>query len=71
MACTRHPMGCGRCRSERKSGDVAFTVNEDGVMKLYLIAHGSEPRCELALPLGVVAGLEFLPMENTWDLRSR
>jgi dipeptidyl aminopeptidase/acylaminoacyl peptidase len=46
---------------EPKSGDVVFTVNEDGATKLYWIARGVEPRRELSLPLGIVAGLEFSP----------
>lgn len=46
---------------EPSSGDVAFTVNENGASKLYLIPQGKGARRELPLPLGVVAGLEFSP----------
>ncbi|MFO0869637.1 MAG: alpha/beta fold hydrolase [Pirellulales bacterium] len=46
---------------EPRSGDVAFTVNEDGASKLYLLPGGKGPRSELPLPLGIVAGLEFSP----------
>lgn len=41
------------------SGLVAFTVNEDGASRLYLLAGGKPAAIEL--PLGVIAGLEFSP----------
>lgn len=41
------------------SGLVAFTVNEDGASRLYLLAGGKPAAVEL--PLGVIAGLEFSP----------
>ncbi|MBC8114023.1 MAG: S9 family peptidase [Candidatus Saccharimonas sp.] len=46
---------------EPTSGDVAFTVNEDGASRLYLLPKGDGPRRELKLPLGIVSGLEFSP----------
>jgi dipeptidyl aminopeptidase/acylaminoacyl peptidase len=46
---------------EPSSGDVAFTVNEDGASKLYLLPGGTGTRRELPLPLGVVTDLEFSP----------
>ena len=52
---------------EKKSGRAAFTVNADGVSKLYLLEpkqDGSFERRELALPLGIVASLEFSPDGN-------
>ncbi len=44
---------------EPTTGDVAFTVNEDGASKLYLLKGGKTPRRELPLPLGIVSGMEF------------
>lgn len=41
------------------SGLVAFTVNEDGASRLYLLGKGKPLAVEL--PLGVIAGLEFSP----------
>lgn len=46
---------------EPRTGDVAFTTNEDGASRLYWLPGGKGPRRDLALPLGVVAGLEFSP----------
>lgn len=46
---------------EPATGDVAFSVNEDGASKLYLLPKGTEVRRELPLPLGVVTELEFSP----------
>ena len=46
---------------EPRTGDVAFTVNEDGATRLYVLAKGTGPRRELKLPLGVVAGVDFSP----------
>jgi len=46
---------------EPESGDVAFTVNEDGASRLYLLPKGVGPRRELKLPLGILSGLEFSP----------
>ena len=45
---------------EPSSGDVAFTVNEDGASRLYLMPRGTGRR-ELKLPLGIVTSLEFSP----------
>ncbi len=48
-------------------GTAAFTVNADGVSKLYLLEPkegGGLERRELALPLGIVASLEFSPDGN-------
>lgn len=42
---------------EKKSGRVAFTVNQDGASKLYLL--DGDQRTELATPMGVISGLEF------------
>ncbi len=44
---------------EPKSGQVAFTVNADGVSRIFLISGGK--RRELLIPLGIVSGLEFSP----------
>ena len=49
---------------EPNTGDVAFTVNEDGVSRLYVLPRGEGPRRELKLPLGIVSGLEFSPDGN-------
>lgn len=45
---------------EPTTGDVAFTVNEDGASRLYLMPGGGGRR-ELKLPLGIVSGIEFSP----------
>ncbi|HUY88417.1 MAG TPA: prolyl oligopeptidase family serine peptidase [Pirellulales bacterium] len=42
-----------------QSGRVAFATNEDGASKLYLL-EDERPR-ELAIPLGIIAHLEFSP----------
>jgi dipeptidyl aminopeptidase/acylaminoacyl peptidase len=52
---------------EKKSGRAAFTVNADGVSRLFLLEpkdDGGLERRELALPLGIVASLEFSPAGN-------
>ena len=41
------------------SGLIAFTVNEDGASRLYLLA--ADKPVAVELPLGVIAGLEFSP----------
>src|SRR5262245_39289085 len=49
---------------DAKSGQVAFTTNEDGASKVYVISSGESPepnRQELKLPLGIVSSLEFSP----------
>ncbi|MFM7072700.1 MAG: alpha/beta fold hydrolase [Planctomycetota bacterium] len=46
---------------DTRTGDVAFTTNEDGASRLYWLPGGKAPRRDLPLPLGVVAGLEFSP----------
>ncbi len=43
------------------SGQVAFTVNEDGASRLFYLAPNGEKRRELKLPLGIVSGIEFSP----------
>ena len=43
------------------SGQVAFTVNEDGASRLFYLAPNGEKRHELKLPLGIVSGIEFSP----------
>ena len=50
-----------------KSGRAAFTVNADGVSRLFLLeptANADLEHRELALPLGIVASLEFSPDGN-------
>ncbi len=44
---------------EPKSGLVAFTINADGASRLFLL--NGDDRRELAIPLGIVAGIEFSP----------
>ncbi|MSR59758.1 MAG: S9 family peptidase [Planctomycetaceae bacterium] len=44
---------------EPSTGNVAFTVNEDGASALYLLENGERRRVEL--PLGIVGSLEFSP----------
>ncbi len=44
---------------EKKSGRVAFTVNQDGASKLYLL--DGDKRTEISTPLGVISGIEFSP----------
>lgn len=46
---------------EPQAGHVAFTVNEDGASRLYLLRDGNGPRREAKVPLGILAGLEFSP----------
>ena len=41
------------------TGAVAFTINENGASRLFLL--GDKTRRELKLPLGIVSGLEFSP----------
>lgn len=43
-----------------RSGRLAFTTNEDGASKLYLLEEGDKIR-PIELPLGIIAGLEFSP----------
>jgi dipeptidyl aminopeptidase/acylaminoacyl peptidase len=43
-----------------ESGSVAFTVNEDGATRLFLVGM-NDVKHELALPLGIVSGIEFSP----------
>jgi protease II len=47
---------------DNKSGRVAFTINENGASKLFLLE--DEKRREIPLPLGIVSGLEFSPDGN-------
>jgi dipeptidyl aminopeptidase/acylaminoacyl peptidase len=47
---------------DNQSGRVAFTINEEGASKLYLLE--GENRGEIPLPLGIVNGLEFSPDGN-------
>jgi acetyl esterase/lipase len=44
---------------EPRTGTVAFTINEDGASRLFVIEEGR--RRELPVPLGVVSGVEFSP----------
>ena len=44
-----------------KSGHVAFTVNEDGATRLFLLEKDQPRRRELKLPLGIISGIEFAP----------
>ena len=44
---------------DRESDRVAFTVNEDGAGRLYVLENGK--RREIKLPLGVISGIEFSP----------
>ena len=44
---------------DNTSGHVAFTINEDGASKLFLLE--GEKRREIPLPLGILSGLEFSP----------
>ena len=49
---------------DSKTGQIAFSVNEDGASKVFLISKGESPeptRRELKLPLGIVSSLEFSP----------
>jgi dipeptidyl aminopeptidase/acylaminoacyl peptidase len=44
---------------EERSGKVAFSVNEDGASRLFLLE--GDQRRELEIPLGILSGLEFAP----------
>jgi dipeptidyl aminopeptidase/acylaminoacyl peptidase len=44
---------------DNNSGKVAFTINEDGAGKLYVL--DGEKRDEISTPLGVISGIEFSP----------
>lgn len=44
---------------DEKSGRVAFTVNQDGASKLYVL--DGDKRTEISTPLGVISGIEFSP----------
>jgi dipeptidyl aminopeptidase/acylaminoacyl peptidase len=45
-----------------KSNRLAFTINEDGASRLFLVEDGDgEKRREIPLPLGIISGLEFSP----------
>ena len=44
-----------------ESGQVAFTINEDGATRLFLLGKSDAKRRELKLPLGIVSGIEFSP----------
>lgn len=45
---------------DRKTGAVAFAVNEDGASKLYMLDSEDKPR-ELPIPLGIISSIEFSP----------
>ncbi len=45
---------------ENESGMIAFTVNEDGATRLFLVG-ANDVRSELKIPLGIVSGIEFSP----------
>lgn len=44
-----------------QSGDVVFTINEDGASRLYRIPRGTQARETIDLPLGIISGIEFSP----------
>lgn len=44
---------------DTKTGKLAFTINEDGASKLFVLEEGR--RREIPLPLGIASGLEFSP----------
>lgn len=46
---------------EPHSGDVVFSVNEDGASRLYWLPQGKGPRKTIELPLGIVGSIEFSP----------
>jgi protease II len=47
---------------DETTGQVAFSVNEDGASKVFVIASGTMPKPqEIKLPLGIVSSLEFSP----------
>lgn len=46
---------------DTESGQVAFTVNEDGASRLFLLPANGGLRQELKLPLGILSGLAFSP----------
>ena len=45
---------------EKESGSVAFTLNEDGATRLFLVGL-NDVKSELKIPLGIVSGIEFSP----------
>lgn len=47
--------------ADSDSGQVAFTVNEDGATRLFVLPADGGPRREMKLPLGVVTGVKFSP----------
>lgn len=47
--------------SDHDSAQIAFTVNEDGASRLYLLANEAAPRKEIKLPLSIVSGVKFSP----------
>jgi dipeptidyl aminopeptidase/acylaminoacyl peptidase len=53
------PWDVGSLVVDEVTGRVAFTVNEDGASRLYLLAEGR--RQALDVPLGIIGGLEFSP----------
>ena len=42
-----------------ESGQIAFTVNEDGASRLFVLSSIDAKRRELKLPLGIISGIEF------------
>ncbi len=46
---------------DEETGQMAFTVNEDGATRLFVFAKDSGERKELKLPLGIVSGIKFSP----------
>ena len=44
-----------------ESAQIAFTVNEDGATRLFVLANDAAPRREIKLPLGIVSGIKFSP----------
>ena len=59
------PWDVAELEVDRRSGNVAFTVNEDGAMRLFLLSpvddDGEPLSRELKLPLSIVSDLEFSP----------
>lgn len=54
------PWGVDSIKVRSSTGDVAFTVNENGRTSLYLLEKG-EHRRRLDIPLGTVSGVRFSP----------
>ena len=53
------PWSVSSLEIDRKTGKIAFTTNEDGMSKIYLIEQGKLRK--LKTPVGIIYGLEFSP----------